>query len=79
MSKACLYTESQAHGVQSVSSLENVFKSRQALVVQGIADVVSIQPFIIEMENWTTKRLRIPKKMKVAMCSAALTSMEDLQ
>lgn len=68
MSDTCLYARSIAQSVQLTTLHESLIKNRQAVVVQGIVEVVPIKPFLIKMAGSSDQLMLISKKMKVAIC-----------
>lgn len=51
MREAYLYTKSCPRSVQLVTSHENLVRNHQAFVVQVVAEMAPIQPFIMKVAN----------------------------
>lgn len=67
MSDAYLYVRSSARSVHVVIFHDILVENRQAFVTQGIVKVVSSRPFMIQMANWSSQQVLIPKRTKIAV------------
>lgn len=72
--KVYLFVKSSARGVQLVTLHKNLIKSHQALVAQGMMEIVPTHPNIIKMANCSTLQMLHSKGMKVRICLETATS-----
>lgn len=70
---------SNNRGLHVATLHKNFVKTRQALVAQGIIEIVPDHPLIIKTSSCTRQKMIIPKEMKVETCLAAHASSIDPQ
>lgn len=70
---------SDDQGVRLVALHENLVKSSQSLVAQGIVKTVSAQLFVFKLANWSSQQTLILINMEVAACLKTSASCKNSQ